>query len=299
MVSAPGKEHYFLGIDGGGSKCKACIATAEGRVLGTGLAGPANPLHGLKQTLGSIERAARIALQDAGLPSEALQNLVAGVGLAGVNVPDLYRSISEWHHPFDALYLTTDLGIACLGAHSSDDGAVIVVGTGSSGYARVNGVEHLVGGYGFPYGDQGSGAWMGLEAVKAVLMAYDQLGPSTTLTERVEKQLGAKGVEIIGLMSGLPSSEYAKLAPLVFAAAKEGDAVAQKVLAEGGKYISSMAYKLLEFQPGRLALIGGLADPIESWLDPEVLKCLSVPLGTPEEGALLFARNEHLEAHIA
>ncbi|WP_341939488.1 N-acetylglucosamine kinase [Marinimicrobium sp. C2-29] len=299
MVSAPGEEHYYLGIDGGGTKCKACIATADGRVLGTALAGPANPLHGFEQTLDSIECAARRALKDAQLPPETLQHLIAGVGLAGVNVPDLYRSISEWRHPFDHLYLATDLGIANMGAHHSEDGAVIVVGTGSSGYARVNGVERLLGGHGFPYGDQGSGAWMGLEAIKAVLLASDQLGPPTNLTEGVARLLGAKGIAIVEVMSGRPSSEYAKLAPLVFSAAEEGDDVAQKIVEEGASYISSMAYKLLDCQPGRLSLIGGLAARIEGWLAPGILKDLSIPLGPPEEGAILFARQRHLKANIA
>lgn len=299
MVSAPAKEHYYLGIDGGGSKCKACIADAQGRVLGTALAGPANPLHGIEQTLQSIENAARRVLRDAGLPPDTMGRLVAGAGLAGVNVPNLYRVMSEWPHPFAAFYLTTDLRIACLGAHQRDDGAVIVTGTGSSGYARIEGVDRLFGGHGFPYGDQGSGAWMGLEAIKAVLLASDQLGPTTSLTESVADLLQARGIAIVERMSGRPSSEYAKLAPLVFTAAEAGDPVALKILKEGAAYISAMAHKLLEYEPARLALIGGLAERIEPWLAPEIAEQLSKPLGPPEAGALLFARQQYALAKSA
>ncbi len=292
MVSAPTTEHYYLGIDGGGSKCKACIAGADGRVLGTALAGPANPLQGIEQTQRSVESAANRALRDAGLPPDTLGRLVVGAGLAGVNVPGLYRAMSDWSHPFAAFYLTTDLRIACLGAHQRDDGAVIVTGTGSSGYARIEGVDRLFGGHGFPYGDQGSGAWMGLEAVKAVLLASDQLGPSTSLSESLAELLQARGIAIVEHMSGRPSSEYAKMAPLVFSAADAGDRVALKIVQEGAAYLSAMAHKLLEYEPERLALIGGLAERMELWLAPEVAEQLSKPLGPPEAGALLFARQQ-------
>lgn len=299
MVSAPANEHFYLGIDGGGSKCKASVADATGKVLGSALAGPANPLHGVEQTLQSIESAARRALKDAGLPESAMGKLVVGAGLAGVNLPSLYQVISDWPHPFAELHLTTDLRIACLGAHHRDDGAVIVTGTGSCGYVRADGVDRLIGGHGFPYGDQGSGAWMGLEAIKAVLLASDELGPDTVLTESVADLLQARGLAIVERMSGRPSSEYAKLAPLVFAAAENDDPVALRILTEGASYISAMARKLLAHQPARLALIGGMAERLTSWLDDAVAARLSDPLGPPEDGALLFARQQHELARSA
>ncbi len=299
MVSAPTNEHYYLGLDGGGSKCKASIADAGGRVLGTALAGPANPLHGVEQTLSSIESAARRALKDAGLADSLLGRLVAGAGLAGVNLPSLYQVISEWPHPFAELHLTTDLRIACLGAHQQDAGAVIITGTGSCGYVRTDGVDHLVGGHGFPYGDQGSGAWMGLEAIKAVLLASDGLGPETLLTESVADLLQARGLAIVERMSGKPSSDYARLAPLVFAAAESDDPVALAILRHGAHYISAMARKLLAHEPPRLSLIGGMAERLEAWLDPDVVGQLARPLGPPEAGALLFARQQSALARTA
>lgn len=295
MVSGPVTENYYVGIDGGGSKCKAAIADGEGRILGTALAGPANPFHGIEQTQQSIEDAAKRALQNAGLPAGLLSELVVGAGLAGVNVPRLFRAMEGWRHPFGAFYLATDLRVASMGAHQQDDGAVIVIGTGSSGYARADGVEHLHGGYGFPCGDQGSGAWVGLEAIKAVLLAWDQIGPATRLTESVAELLDARGIAIVEQMAGRPSGDYARLAPLVFSAAEEGDSVAQEILEEGAGYISALAQRLLEYQPGRLALIGGLSERLESWLAPEVANLLSRPLGPPEVGAVLFARQQHLK----
>ncbi len=161
----------FIGIDGGGTKCRARLLSTEDKVLGTGLGGSANPFHGEAQAKASIVCAVNMALADAGLPSTEIANLIAGVGLAGVNLPSVFDAMNQWDHPFKKMYLTTDLHIACLGAHNRDEGAVLIAGTGSCGYSFVNGKATIVGGHGFPFGDKCSGAWIGLEAVKAVLLA--------------------------------------------------------------------------------------------------------------------------------
>lgn len=293
MVSAPTQELLFLGIDGGGTKCKASIADSRGQLLGSGTGGPANPLHGVARTTDSIAHAAAAALADAGLPPESMSRLVAGAGLAGVNLPSLHRVISQWQHPFAAWYLTTDLHIACLGAHQRDEGAVIVTGTGSCGYVRVKGTECMLGGHGFPFGDQGSGAWMGMEAIKAVLLAHDGLGPKTALTECIDRELNARGLAIVEAMAGKKSSEYARLAPGVFSAAEGGDEVARTILRAGADYVSALAGKLLEYEPPRLSIIGGMAERMRPWLAPDIAGQVAEPLGPPELGAVQYARLEY------
>ncbi len=299
MVSVPINKMFYLGIDGGGSKCRASVADAEGNIIGTGVAGPANPLHGVEQTLESIGDAAKSALSEAGLPDSTLSTLVAGVGLAGVNLPSLYDVVNRWQHPFAAMHLTTDLHIACLGAHNWDDGAVIITGTGSCGYASVGGKGHVLGGYGFPYGDQASGAWMGLEAIKAVLLAFDDLGPQTQLSDAIADQLQARGVMIVERMAKATSRDFARLAPLVLAAAESGDAVARRIVEEGAAYVSALGRKLLALGPPRLSMLGGLADRLRPWLDAEVAQQVSPPLGPPEAGAIYYARQQHQLAQPA
>lgn len=298
-MSLAANDVFYLGLDGGGSKCQARIADAEGVVLGEAVAGPANPLHGLEQTLESIEQAASRALAESGRDDLALQQLVAGVGLAGVNLPSLFQAISAWQHPFAALYLTTDLHIACLGAHQRDDGAVIVVGTGSCGYVGVAGHECILGGHGFPLGDKGSGAWMGLEAAKAVLLASDGLGPETRLEALLSTELKASGLMVVERLSNAKSSDYARLAPLVLRAAQAGDRVAERIVREGADYISAMGQKLLAYHPSRISMIGGLAEPLRPWLAPRLADRLSAPLGPPEAGALLHARRHYQAAQAA
>lgn len=286
-------DTLYLGIDGGGSKCRARIISAADEVLGTGVGGPANPLHGVEQTIDSITTAAELALLDAGLPIATMERLVAGVGLAGVNLPSLFQVMNNWQHPFQSMFLTTDLHIACLGAHKGDEGAVMVAGTGSCGYAYVNGASTILGAHGFPFGDKGSGAWMGLEAVKAVLLASDGLGPQTQLTQMIGDHLQASGVMIVDKMAAAKSSDYARLAIFTLNAAEQNDPVALAILQEGAAYMSAIAEKLWETGVKRMSFIGGLSERVTPWLKPAVAQHLSPPLAQPEFGAVYYARQQH------
>lgn len=118
----------YLGVDGGGTKCRAVLVDADARVIGEGRGGPANPYHGVARALESVVNATDNALASAGLGPEDKSRIVAGLGLAGVNVPSLYATVQQWDHPYYARYLTTDLHIACIAAHDQSDGAVIVAG---------------------------------------------------------------------------------------------------------------------------------------------------------------------------
>lgn len=293
-----GSEQLFVGIDGGGTKCRARLFSADDKVLGTGVGGPANPLHGQLQTKASILQAVEMALTEANLPNSAAADLIAGVGLAGVNLPSLFEVMNTWHHPFKKMYLTTDLHIACLGAHTRDEGAVMIAGTGSCGYSFVNGKATILGAHGFPFGDKCSGAWIGLEAVKAVLLASDALGPQTCLSDLIGDHLQAKGVMIVDRMGAAKSSDYAQLAGFVLEAAELNDEVAVKIMREGADYMSAVAEKLWETGPSRMSLIGGLSGPLTPWLKPSVAASLSNPISQPEFGAVYFARQQHALAGV-
>lgn len=292
LMPTASDEIMYLGIDGGGSKCRAQIISAADQLIGSGVGGPANPLHGVQQTIDSISAATELALQEAGLSPSAMSQLIAGIGLAGVNLPSLFQIMNNWQHPFKHMFLTTDLHIACLGAHNSDEGAVIVAGTGSCGYSYVSGVSTILGAHGFPFGDKGSGAWMGLEAVKAVLLASDGLGPETSLTQLLGNFLHAEGVMIVDKMANAKSRDYARLAVFVLNAAEQDDAVALSIVQEGAAYITAVAEKLWSSGAVRMSFIGGLSQRLIPWLSPAISVKLSAPIGQPEFGAIYYAKQQ-------
>jgi len=287
------EDTIYLGVDGGGTKCRAILTTADRRVIGTGVAGPANPFLGQAQAIDSIRTATDAAISDAGLHRDDLSRVVAGIGLAGLNLPEVHAATADWQHPFAHMFMTTDLEVGCYGAHDGGDGAIIVVGTGSSGCAIVGGKSLIISAYGFMFGDICGGAWIGVEAIRAVLLANDGLGEKTSLTEAVDRSISATGNAIVEKMANARPSELARLAGLVFEAADAGDAVATEIIRRGAKHVDAVAARLWQAKPPAMSILGGLRELIVPWLDKETASKLTPPKYSPEIGAVVYAQHKY------
>ncbi|MDX3774212.1 BadF/BadG/BcrA/BcrD ATPase family protein [Chromatiaceae bacterium AAb-1] len=287
------RNNLYLGIDGGGSQCRVLLQDSQGVVLGQGYGGPANPVNGLQQTTDSILQASKAALQQAGLSEQYLNRLVVGAGLAGLHLPAMQQAMEQWQHPFQALYLTTDLHVAALGAHQGMDGAVIILGTGFSSVASVGGKLTRIGGYGFPVNAVCSGAWFGLEAVKAVLLDADGVGLATSLSGQMLKDCSA--TELAEQLMQATATDFARFAPLVFAAADLGDKVSLGLIQQGADFINQVIRRLLATGAPRLTLTGGITERITPWLAPQLLSCITPALASPEQGAVLLAQQCHAQ----
>lgn len=284
----------FLGIDGGGSKCRAILTDAEGCLLGAGLGGAANPLRGIDAAQESIMDATLQALEEAGLARDSLKDIIAGIGLAGVNLPSMHQQILQWRHPFAELHLTSDLDIACFAAHGQEQGAVVIIGTGSCGLSLTEPGRTEIGGHGFLLGDKGSGAWFGNQAMRRVLEAFDGLSESTLLTDAIlQKANCATPIELVERYANALPKIIAQFAPLVFDCADKNDAVAINLVLEGKRYIERICQRLLATQPQRLSLVGGLTPLVSQWLSPDLVQKIEPALKAPEWGAIQFAMREH------
>lgn len=292
------KEKLFIGIDGGGSKCRAILSNAEGKVIGRGMGGAANPFHGVQRAIDSIVEASYEAIENAGYQKEQLKSVIAGIGLAGVNLPDLYQKLNYWEHPFLEMYLTTDMEIANIGAHGESQGAVIIIGTGSVGFINFSGEQSMLGGYGFPISDKASGAWMGLKAIEHTLLVLDAFEHPSLLAEKISQFYSIKsGLELSQKLIGHASSEYAKVASIIFDSADQGDESALKIISEGASYISALARRLVGDKTIRLSLVGGLARYWLPRLDSRTSDYFSKMKQEPEFGALHFAMQSWKNNH--
>ncbi len=289
-AATPAGARYFLGIDGGGSKCRAVLIDASGQPLGSGASGPANPFQNFEQAIGSITEAALLAVQSAGLNRSVLDRTSACLGLAGISLSTVRVAMSAWPHPFSRMQLVTDLQIASLGAHNGGDGAVIIAGTGSCGYLQHGSVQRSLGGRGFPAGDQGSGAWIGLQAMQHVLLALDGFAETSSLVSRIQQHLHANAPDELVEKLGQGASRFATLAPLVFDEANRRDPVAVRIIQSAADYLNALARTLLASTPPRLCLLGGLAPLLTPWLAADVRDQLSPALASAELGAALLAR---------
>ncbi|HVG48280.1 MAG TPA: BadF/BadG/BcrA/BcrD ATPase family protein [Rubellimicrobium sp.] len=203
----------YLGIDGGGTGCRAAVADEDRRVLGRGAAGPANIASDPEGARANILAAARAAVVEAGLSESEVPALRAGLGLAGANAGGTVERLRS-ALPFASVRIATDAVAAVKGALGVADGIVAALGTGSVFGLQQAGEVRQIGGWGLVLGDEGSGAWMGRTLLSRALRAVDGFVPMTPLlAEVLEDHGGAEAVVTFSLWA--KPVDFARLAPKV------------------------------------------------------------------------------------
>jgi glucosamine kinase len=290
MMTAHQDQAYYLGVDGGGTGCRARLEASDGTVLGQGISGPATTRIGIDEAWQSIMRAADAALEEAGFGLGHQAKIYMGVGLAGLSRKGALEALLAIPHSFKAIDFISDGLAACLGAHSGRDGAIVIAGTGSIGLGFVQGRDLRVGGYGFPISDEGSGAYLGLKAVQHALRAQDGRTEATALLHEVMQRFDNDPIEAVAWMDRATATDYATLAPMVLRHADQGDQAARRLVQAAADHIDSIIRTLLIQGATEISLLGGLSSPLEPWLAPDVRRRLKPPDGDAISGALLIAR---------
>lgn len=281
-------EYYYLGIDAGGTQCKASLYSHDQQLLGTGISGPSNPVNGLEIAQNAIVKAAESALKTASLTHVGLNQLCVGAGVAGLHLPSLQHAMEQWRHPFHSFYCTTDLHAAVTGMHQGQDGGVIILGTGFSALGKVKNELHAIGGYGFPINAEGSGAWLGLQAVKSVLLAHDGIGPHTSMLAAMTEH-----EDVLTLASRLnhtSSTEFATFAPLVFAHAEQGDLLAKAIIEQATEFLQRVILRLNDLGVEEIVLVGSVAQRLQNRLKKSIRECIVPGKASAEYGAMLLAK---------
>ncbi|KAA3448651.1 N-acetylglucosamine kinase [Mesorhizobium sp. SARCC-RB16n] len=285
-----GDAIYFLGVDGGGTGCRARLEDAQGMVLGQGLSGPATTRLGIEAAWASIAKAFGAAVDEAGFAPAETARIHAGIGLAGIGRKGALEALRAIAHPFASIDFVSDGVGACLGAHSGQDGAIVVAGTGSIGLGFVEGRDLRAGGYGFPISDEGSGADLGLKAVQLALRAHDGRHERTALLAEVMQRFAGDPMEAVAWMDRASATDYAALAPMVMRHADQGDPVGRRIVQGAAEQIDTLVRVLFEKGAPRVTLLGGLASPLEPWLSPDVRRRLKPADGDAVSGAIILAK---------
>ena len=286
-----GSSVLLLGVDGGGTRCRARLTDRAGSLLGEGSAGPANVRFGLSAAFTQILRATDQCLEQAGV-TRTQQPIVACLALAGIGDLAAASEAKSYPHPFSGMVCISDAHAACVGAHAGRDGGIVIVGTGSIGWANLAGQSHRVGGWGFPASDEGSGAWLGNEAIRRVLWASDGLTPWTDLLRAVFERFGNDPHAIVRWMSTARPRDYGSLAPSIVEHAARGDRVATHLMQAAAMHIEALAKRLIELGVTRLSLMGGLATHIAPLLSGPTKDVVVPPFGDALSGALRLAELE-------
>jgi len=281
----------LLGIDGGGTRCRARLATYAGDVLGEAATGPANLRLGIGASLSAVIDAARLCLDRAELPEQNMMHIVACLALAGASEPGhLAAAQSQWH-PFRKTVVTTDAHAACVGAHGNKDGGVIIAGTGTVAWAAIKGKAHRVGGWGLPISDEGSGAWIGGEALRRVLWAHDGRIAWTPMLRALFADFADDPHAIVGWIASASPRDFGSFAPRIANYANGGDAAAIELMQMAALHIDGLAARLIALGAPRVALVGGFAAAVRPWLALATKMHLVDPVGDALQGALMLARS--------
>ena len=289
-------EPLFLGLDGGGTKCRARLRDARGLLLGEGLGGRANVRLDPDLVWDSVLTATREALAAAKLDDQDFARIHAGMGAAGAGQASSLERFLSRTHPFASLAVDTDAHTAWLGAFGGGDGAILIVGTGSCGYGSVGGERHYVGGWGYEISDEGSGAAIGRDALRHAIWAHDGRVATTPLLHSILNEFDNNPEVLVDWVGTARGSDYARFAPAVLDHAGRRDAVALALVHKATAELAQIAIRLLDLGAPALCLFGGLAEPLRPWLPPPVQEAIAVPQGDALEGAILLAR-EAVPAH--
>jgi len=285
-------QDIFLGVDAGGSTCRVKITTKPGRVLAEAQSGAANTRIGIEHLHHHLLSTCREAEKMAGLNKTDIAHVSAAMGIAGIQRPGAKDALTGLGFPYKNTHITSDAHIALLGAHSGKDGGVVIVGTGSIGLGTQNGKTKQVGGYGFPVSDEGSGAYIGLQAIKATLKSLDGRVSESPLTQHIFEKFGPTIGNVIAWMDTASATEYATLAPLVVTHAEQGDMTAVSIMKHSGAHITSIIESLQNWGVPTCSIVGGLGKHISAYLLPETIKILKSADLTAIDGALILAQRK-------
>ena len=238
-------------------------------------------------------------MSEAGLSPCDLRRIVACLALAGASEPSALEAARRHEHPYRKALFVTDAQAACVGAHGGRDGGIIVIGTGSIGWAELNGVQYRLGGWGWPISDEGSGAWLGCEALRRTLWAHDGRIPWTGLLSFLFAKFRSNPHAIVRWMSRALPRDFATFAPEVVRYASTHDSIAVELLRLAGGHIDALAQRLIGLGVERLSLGGSLSSSIEPWLAESIRGRLVAPLGDAVAGALQLARGAAVSKRAA
>ncbi len=277
----------LIGIDGGGTSCRATLRLGPDGVRHDVVLGPANVTTDFKAALTTINAALAELASRADLSRDALAQSQAHLGLAGVMSDAIAARVAE-SLPIRAAVVTDDRPTTIAGALGEADGAVAAIGTGSFVGRQVAGSIQGVGGWGFYIGDQASGAWLLRRCLEQVMLAVDGFAPHTDLSRTILRDHGDDPGQIVQFSLASQPSDYARFAHVVVAAGESGDALGTRLMQEGAAYIRD-ALRLLGWTPGEpLCLTGGLGPAYARWLGIDTISAR----GTALDGALALAARQ-------
>jgi N-acetylglucosamine kinase-like BadF-type ATPase len=231
--------NYVMSLDGGGSKLACLIADEHGNIAGKSIQGPSNSNYDSRSAIvATLQSAMAAALADGHMQGTEISVVYAAIPAALSDLDDLIRSFLGGD---SAVSLVTEFATSLYGAIQERYGGLVQAGTGSFAEVRTETSAYRVGGWGAWIGDEGSGTYIGKQALTACVHMADGRGADTMLKKRIFNEWHIENDNLEQLVDqlhrGSPADQRAlisSLCPLVGRCAAEEDAVARDIVSSAG-----------------------------------------------------------------
>jgi glucosamine kinase len=284
-------DYFLIGVDGGGTGTRVVLGDAQGRELAQAASGPSGLGLGIALAWQSIQAACGEAFERAGVTLD-WSRCVLGCGLAGVNNRDWLAEFYTQAPKLAGLAVESDAYTTLLGAHGGAPGVIVALGTGSVAASLANDGEfRMASGYGFPSGDEASGAWLGLRLIVHAQQALDGRVPHDDLVDALLAHTGAQDRDsLVVWLCAANQTAYARLAPI--AIEHRSHPFAARLLGAAGVEVGKMIAALDATGTLPVALCGGLGAPLREYVPQTCQARLHEPLADSAHGGLQLARRE-------
>ena len=262
LFSHTSQPTYYLGVDGGATKTSFALADAEGNIINEIVLGPSNPFD-----LG-FEAAAEIISKGINEITRNIRKkkIAFFAGISGGGTPDMKERFRAFFDGFGFMRSGngSDAENIIAAGLKGEDGAIIIMGTGSSCFVSHGGVTTRIGGLGYLFDHGGSGYDIGNAAIKAACSAEDKSGEQTLIRDYVLEERGfSSALENLSYFYSIGKSGIASYSPAVFRAYDEGDKVAEEILDKNMAHVAHLARTTLKYlqstdKPVKIAVVGGL-----------------------------------------
>lgn len=258
----------IIGIDAGGTKTHA-VLSIDNRIVDECITGSGNIRNNYEQAYISITDAIhQLLIKYPNSPCEIK------LGVAGFShIENRVRLQNELSFKYSQVKITTDAHIACLAAHQGRDGAILICGTGVVGYINSKSSQLQLGGFGFPHGDLGGGAYLGLEISKLLCKAMDKIIPMSPMLDDVYKDFNYDYNQAKLWLINAKVADYAKFAKALLPYLNGGDQNAQIIIKNATNEIKEFLTAMYKYNLP-VKLYGGLSEiylPLLSSDFPELI----------------------------
>lgn len=278
----------LIAVDGGGTGCRAAVGAVAQGIAATAKGGPANVSTNFDAAIANIRAAIETAVAQAGLSSPEAFQAQVHLSLAGVVDAGMAKKVAQ-ALPYASCVVTEDIKGAVAGALGMGDGFVVALGTGTIIARQYKRNYTRVGGWGFDVSDQASGAWLGHQLLRRVVLCADGIAVHSPLTQQVLQGFGAQA-DVMHFAKDATPGQFADFARQIVPAAQEGDAEAQALMQRGADYIAK-GLGALGYQPSApLCLSGGVGPHYAPYLPQEFKQNIITPFGSNLEGTFALAR---------